>query len=98
LENERKKLFKWWAVVESCQKELTAWSTLIPDNFEHLVSIVGAESARWQSNGTLRAMKLYKKAMTLAKHGGWLYHEALIYDRYADFFMVNDDSITAGRW
>src|SRR5262249_13627514 len=58
------------------ERELRAWATNCPQNFEDRAALVAAEIARVQGR-PLEAMELYERAIVSARANGFVHNEAL---------------------
>ncbi|WP_437791704.1 AAA family ATPase [Sorangium sp. So ce693] len=59
-----------------CERQLGAWAASGPDNFLHKHALVRAEIARLRGQD-LEAIGLYEQAISSAREGGFVQHEAI---------------------
>ncbi|WP_438031961.1 AAA family ATPase [Sorangium sp. So ce204] len=59
-----------------CERQLGAWAASGPDNFLHKHALVRAEIARLRGQD-VEAMGLYEQAISSAREGGFVQHEAI---------------------
>jgi PAS domain S-box-containing protein len=69
------------------ERELRAWATNCPQNFEDRAALVGAEIARIEGR-PLEAMDLYERAIVSARTNGFVHNEALANELAARFYAA----------
>ena len=68
------------------QKQMSAWASHAPCNFQHKYELVEAERARVQGK-IIQAMEYYDRAIQGAREQGYLQEEALAYELAAEFYL-----------
>jgi predicted ATPase/signal transduction histidine kinase len=68
-------------------RQLEAWATVCPENFENRAALVGAEIARIEGRA-LDAMDLYERAIRSARANGFVHNEALAHEVAARFYAA----------
>lgn len=68
--------------VEQLESRLEIWSRHCPANFNCQLLLLQAEQARLQNRSPA---ELFEQALTAAELQGFSFHQALVYERYADF-------------
>jgi len=69
------------------ERELRAWATICPQNFEDRAALVAAEIARIEGR-PLDAMDLYEHAIASARANAFVHNEALAYELAARFYAA----------
>jgi signal transduction histidine kinase len=96
-DEEDKQIAEWWIIIAKCQVELDTLQESCPENFAHMSLLVQAETARWKRQ-SLKAIRLYGRAVDEAKKYEFIYHEALSAELFAEFFLTRSDHNHAGYW
>ncbi|WFU66116.1 ATP-binding sensor histidine kinase [Bradyrhizobium brasilense] len=68
-------------------RQLRAWETNCPENFETRAALVGAEIARIEDR-TLDAEQLYEQAIRSARINGFVHNEAIAYELAGRFYLA----------
>ena len=74
------------AEVEALQQRLVLWATHAPENFQHKVDLIAAETAR-VLNHKAQAIELYDQAIAGAKENGYIHEEAVANELAAKFYL-----------
>ncbi|WP_437872898.1 AAA family ATPase [Sorangium sp. So ce363] len=70
-----------------CERRLGEWARSGPDNFLHKHALVRAEIARLQGHEP-EASRLYEQAISSAREGGFVQHEAIACELAAGFYRA----------
>ncbi|MDC0677624.1 AAA family ATPase [Sorangium atrum] len=70
-----------------CERQLGAWARSCPENFLHKHALVRAEIARLRGQEP-QAMRLYEQAISSAREGGFVQHEAIACELAAGFYRA----------
>jgi predicted ATPase/signal transduction histidine kinase/GAF domain-containing protein len=76
------------------EKQLKLWAENCPENFGSCAALVAAEIARIEARDG-DAMRLYGKAVRLARESGFVNHEAIANERAALFFQERESEAAA---
>ena len=68
-------------------RQIQAWASHCPENFENQASLVGAEIAPLEGRDN-DAMHLYEQAIRSAAANGFIHHEAIAYELAAHFYAA----------
>ncbi|WP_437522044.1 AAA family ATPase [Sorangium sp. So ce726] len=68
-----------------CERQIGVWAESCPDNFLHKHALVRAENARLLGHEP-EASRLYEQAITSAREGGFVQHEAIACELAAGFY------------
>ncbi|MCP3460618.1 trifunctional serine/threonine-protein kinase/ATP-binding protein/sensor histidine kinase [Bradyrhizobium sp. CCGUVB23] len=74
-------------IIDAHHKQLLAWVTNCPQNFEHRAALVAAEIARLD-NRDVEAMRLYEHSIRSAAADGFLHHEAIACELAGRFYAA----------
>ena len=77
---------QYWEKLTTNQKQMKIWADNCPDNFWHKYLLVEAEMARL-GDRELEAMKLYDRAISLARKGEFIQTTALANELTAKFWL-----------
>ncbi|WP_437791696.1 AAA family ATPase [Sorangium sp. So ce693] len=69
----------------ACERQLGVWAASCPDNYLHKHALVRAEIARLLGNEP-EAIRLYEQAISSAREGGFVQHEAIACELAARFY------------
>ncbi|WP_437730725.1 AAA family ATPase [Sorangium sp. So ce1335] len=72
---------------EACERQLGEWAESCPDNFLHKNLLVRAEIARLRGQEP-EAIRLYEQAISSAREGGFVQHEAIACELAAGFYRA----------
>ncbi|WP_437850541.1 AAA family ATPase [Sorangium sp. So ce363] len=81
----------------ACERQLGAWARNGPDNFLHKHALVRAEIARLLGREH-EAIRLYEQAISSAREGGFVQHEAIACELAARFYRVRGLSTSADAY
>ncbi|OHD65722.1 MAG: hypothetical protein A2176_13895 [Spirochaetes bacterium RBG_13_51_14] len=77
---------RYLPVLKNSVRRFKTWSDHCPENFIHLYHLLQAELLRVTGNG-LSALRSYGQAIHFARKNGYINHEAMIFERAADFHI-----------
>ncbi|WP_129574045.1 MULTISPECIES: AAA family ATPase [Sorangium] len=78
-----------------CERQLGEWARSGPDNFLHKHALVRAEIARLRGQD-LEAIGLYEQAISSAREGGFVQHEAIASELVAGLYRARGLSTSEG--
>ncbi|WP_437275218.1 AAA family ATPase [Sorangium sp. So ce375] len=78
-----------------CERQLGEWARNGPENFLHKHALVCAEIARLRGQEP-EALRLYEQAISSAREGGFVQHEAIACELAARFFRARGLSTSEG--
>ncbi len=87
---------KYFRTIRRCHRKLQRWAQDAPENFEHLVLLVEAESRRVRGAGYEKTIALYEQAIALARQHGFLHDEALANELAGTLWLNQDNEKLAG--